>query len=418
MNENDKLLTKLRLVVMNFLEYAVWGAWLISLGAYLGSDTLQFTPIQIGSFFATMGIASLFTPALFGIIADKWIHEVRLTSLCHLLAGLSMILAAQQTTYEALYGCILLSVCFYMPTLGLTNSVAYTILGQSGLDTVRHFPPIRVFGTIGFIIAMIFVDMMGYKGGPEQLYVSAGLSFALALYMFTFPATAKPGVASAGKKSLKERLGLEAFGLFKDRQMAIFFLFCMGLGICLQITNGFANDYLTNHFGNDPQYAHTFGVQYSGTLISLSQISEAVCILLIPFFLKRYGIKVVMLISFVAWVLRFGFLGLGNPGDGVWLLLLSMLVYGVAFDFFNISGSLYVDKQVEPRLRSSAQGLFLMMTNGFGSFIGSYAAGYIVRYFGYPNAWFVFAGYALVITLLFYLLFDNASSRRTAQQTL
>ena len=411
---SDTFLTKLRLVIMNLLEYAVWGAWLISLGAYLGSDALQFSPIQIGSFFATMGIASLFTPALFGIIADKWIPEERLTSLCHIMAGAFMIVAAQQTTYEALYACILLSVCFYMPTLGLTNSVAYTVLGENDLDTVRHFPPIRVFGTIGFIIAMISVDALGFKTGPEQLYVSSGLSFALALYMFTFPATRKPKSAVREQQTLKQRLGLEAFELFKDRQMAIFFLFCMGLGICLQITNGFANDYLTNHFGSDPQYADTFGVRYSGTLISLSQISEAVCILLIPFFLKRYGIKVVMLISFLAWVLRFAFLGLGDPGSGVWLLVLSMLVYGVAFDFFNISGSLYVDKQVEPRLRSSAQGLFLMMTNGFGSFIGSYAAGYVVRYFGYPHSWFVFSGYALVITILFYFLFKNESSNRTA----
>lgn len=411
---SDTFLTKLRLVIMNFLEYAVWGAWLISLGAYLGSDVLQFSPIQIGSFFATMGIASLFTPALFGIIADKWIPEVRLTSLCHIMAGAFMIVAAQQTTYEALYACILLSVCFYMPTLGLTNSVAYTILGENGLDTVRHFPPIRVFGTVGFIIAMICVDAVGFKTGPEQLYVSAGLSFALALYMFTFPTSRKPKSAAPEQQTLKQRLGLEAFELFKDRQMAIFFLFCMGLGICLQITNGFANDYLTNHFGSDPQYANAFGVQYSGTLISLSQISEAICILLIPFFLKRYGIKVVMIISFMAWVLRFAFLGLGNPGSGVWLLVLSMLVYGVAFDFFNISGSLYVDKQVEPRLRSSAQGLFLMMTNGFGSFIGSYAAGYVVRYFGYPHSWFVFSSYALVITILFYFLFKNESSKRTA----
>lgn len=414
---SDTFLTKLRLVVMNFLEYAVWGAWLISLGAYLGSDALHFTPIQIGSFFATMGIASLFTPALFGIIADKWIPEERLISLCHLLAGGFMVLAAQQTTYEMLYACILASVCFYMPTLGLTNSVAYTVLGRKGLDTVRHFPPIRVFGTVGFIIAMICVDALGYKTGPEQLYVSAGLSFVLALYMFTFRPARKPQASTSEHRSLKERLGLEAFELFKDRQMALFFLFCVGLGICLQITNGFANDYLTNFFGKDPQYAGTFGVQYSGTLISLSQISEAVCILLIPFFLKRYGIKVVMLISFVAWVLRFGLLGMGDPGSGVWMLVLSMLVYGVAFDFFNISGSLYVDKQVEPRLRSSAQGLFLMMTNGFGSFIGSYAAGYVVRYYGYPHAWFVFAGYALVITVLFFFLFKNESSQRTAAST-
>lgn len=397
---------KLRLIVMNFLQFAVWGAWLISLGAYLGG-TLHFTGLQIGSFFATMGIASIFMPTLMGIVADKWIPAERLIALCHLFAGVLMIYAAQRVDYAGLYSFILLSVCFYMPTLGLTNSVAYSKLGEAKLDAVKHFPPIRVFGTIGFIVAMLIVDWTGAKLTHVQLYISAGLSFALGLYMLTFKPTPIVKVADTSDKGLVAKLGLEAFRLFRERRMAVFFIFSMLLGICLQITNGFANDYLVNHFGSMAEYADSFGVKYSSTLISLSQISEALCILLIPFFLKRFGIKVVMLISLFAWVLRFGFLGLGDPGSGVIFLILSMLVYGVAFDFFNISGSLYVDQNTDISIRSSAQGVFLMMTNGFGSFIGSYVAGWVVDGYGYPNSWFIFATYALVITTAFYFLFHD-----------
>lgn len=401
-----------KLIVMNFLEYAVWGAWLISLGVYLG--TLDFTGGQIGAFFATMGIASIFMPTLMGIVADKWIPDERLTSICHLIAGGLMIAAAQVTDFTSLYTLILLSVCFYMPTLGLTNATAYSALNRAGLDTVKHFPPIRVFGTVGFICAMLVVDNLGFKTSATQLYISAGLSFALAAWMFVFPSSRIIRKPRTGDEGLLEKLGLEAFRLFKRHDMAIFFLFSVLLGICLQITNAFANVYITG-FGEDPAYAGTFGVEHSGTLISLSQISEALCILMIPFFLKRFGIKAVMMISFMAWVLRFAFLGWGNPGDGVALLIFSMIIYGVAFDFFNISGSLYVDKQTSPELRSSAQGVFLMMTNGLGSTIGAYAAGFVVDRVGFPESWFIFAGYALVAGILFWLLFHDRSAVEASQ---
>lgn len=401
-----------KLIVMNFLEYAVWGAWLISLGVYLG--TLDFTGGQIGAFFATMGIASIFMPTLMGIVADKWIPDERLTSICHLIAGGLMIAAAQVTDFISLYTLILLSVCFYMPTLGLTNATAYSALNRAGLDTVKHFPPIRVFGTVGFICAMLVVDNLGFKTSATQLYISAGLSFALAAWMFVFPSSRIIRKPRTGDEGVLEKLGLEAFRLFKRHDMAIFFLFSVLLGICLQITNAFANVYITG-FGEDPAYAGTFGVEHSGTLISLSQISEALCILMIPFFLKRFGIKAVMMISFMAWVLRFAFLGWGNPGDGVALLIFSMIIYGVAFDFFNISGSLYVDKQTSPELRSSAQGVFLMMTNGLGSTIGAYAAGFVVDRVGFPESWFIFAGYALVAGILFWLLFHDRSAVETSQ---
>ncbi|MEG1838388.1 MAG: nucleoside permease [Bacteroidaceae bacterium] len=393
---------KFRLIIMNFLQYAIWGAWLISLGAYLGGG-LHFSGLQIGSFFATMGIASLFMPAIMGVIADRWVPAQKLLGICHLIAAIFMVAAASQSEYGPLYSLILCSVMFYMPTISLSNSVAYNALEKAGLDTVKAFPPIRVWGTVGFICAMIGVDLLDLTMSSGQLYMSAGIALFLGVYAFSLPACP---VCKIGKnQSWVDTLGLRAFALFKQKKMAIFFIFSMLLGVSLQITNAFANDYLTNFFGQNPSYQGTFGVEHANILISLSQVSETLCILLIPFFLRKFGIKKVMLISMFAWVLRFALLGAGNPGDGVWMLVLSMVVYGVAFDFFNISGSLYVDKETPSSIRSSAQGVFMIMTNGFGAFFGSYAAGKVVEMEGWPNSWYIFAAYALIVGVLFALIF-------------
>jgi len=393
---------KFRLVVMNFLQYAVWGAWLISLGAYLGGS-LKFEGFQIGSFFATMGIASLFMPGIMGIIADRWIPAQKLLGVCHFLAAAFLVLAAPMTDYSTLYSLILCSVMFYMPTIALSNSVAYNALTKGGFNTVKDFPPIRVWGTVGFIVSMIAVDLLGYAHSSFQLYMSAAIGFVLSIYSFTLPNCDIN--KNVEKKSWVDYMGLRAFTLFKQKKMAIFFVFSMMLGMSLQITNAFANDYLTNFFGKNVLYQGTFGVEHANILISLSQASETLCILLIPFFLRKFGIKKVMLISMVAWVLRFGLLGTGNPGGGVWMLVLSMIVYGVAFDFFNISGSLFVENETDSSIRSSAQGVFMIMTNGFGAFIGSYVAGWIVDLAGWPKSWFIFAGYSLLVAIVFGIVF-------------
>ena len=396
---------KFRLIVMNFLQYAVWGSWLISLGAYL-AVTRKFNSNEIGSFFATMGIASLFMPIVMGVIADRWVQAQRLLGVSHIIAAALMIVAANQTTYDSLYPMVLLSVMFYMPTIALSNTVAYNALNKANLDTVKAFPPIRVWGTIGFICAMWVVDLMGWGLKEYQLYLSAALGLALGLYCFTLPSCEVN--RNIKTKSWIDTLGLRAFSLFKEKKMAIFFIFSMMLGMSLQVTNAFADGYIKS-FGDvsvhGEQYLNTFGVKHSTILISLSQISETLCILLIPFCLKKFGIKNVMLISMFAWVLRFGLLGAGDPGAGVWMFVLSMIVYGVAFDFFNISGSLYVDKETAPEIRASAQGVFMIMTNGFGAFIGSYVAGAVVDKWAWPNSWYIFAGYALVVAILFALVF-------------
>ena len=317
-------------------------------------------------------------------------------------------------SYSVLFSIYTLSVAFYMPTLALSNSVAYTSLEQAGLDLVKSFPPIRVFGTVGFICTMITVSLIGVEATSGQFAISGGIGLLLALYAQTLPHC--PTAPKGEGKGLVEALGLKAFALFKERKMALFFVFSMFLGVSLQITNGFANPFISS-FGEIPAYAETFGVKHANILISLSQLSETLCILLIPFALRRFGIKIVMLIAMLAWVLRFAFLGLGDPGAGVWLFLLSMVVYGVAFDFFNVSGSLFVDKETDPSIRSSAQGLFMIMTNGIGATLGSLGAQAVVNHYvysehdahamlaGWSVSWYIFAAYAAVVALLFALLF-------------
>lgn len=410
---------KIRLIIMNFLQFAVWGAYLTSMGTYLTKIGLGS---HIGIFYAMQGIVSLFMPAILGIIADRWIPAQRLLGLSHLLAALFMVgagyygmTAGDTVSFPILFAFYSMSVAFYMPTLALSNSVAYTALDKARLDTIKAFPPIRTFGTIGFICSMWLVDLLKFQDNYMQFFTCAAWGVILAIYANTLPQCPVSRGGGGQQKSLVEALGLKAFLLFRQRKMAIFFIFSMLLGVSLQITNGFANPFITS-FGSIPEYADTFGVQHANLLISLSQISETCCILLIPFFLGRFGIKKVMLIAMIAWVLRFGLFGLGNPGSGVWMFILSMIVYGVAFDFFNVSGSLYVDKETDIAVRSSAQGLFIIMTNGLGATIGTLSAQWVVNQFvdfgsaepqvaGWSHAWFIFAAYALIVAILFSIVF-------------
>lgn len=411
---------------MNFLEFAVWGAYLTSMGNYLANHGMG---TNIGWFYSVQGIVSLFMPALFGIIADRWIPAQKALSLCHFIAGAFMIsasiyglIAGEAVLFAPLFTLYTLSVAFFMPTLALSNSVAYNALDVAGLDTVKDFPPIRVLGTVGFIATMWVVDLCGLQATSLQFAVSGGLSILLAFYALSLPACPVKGKPEK-KQSWVEAMGLEAFALFKEKKMAIFFVFSMLLGMCLQVTNGYANPFLDS-FKNIPDFTETFAVQHPNLLISISQICEAVCILFIPFFLKRFGIKTVMLLSMFAWVLRFGLFGAGNPSfPNVLLFVLSCIVYGFAFDFFNISGSLFVDKEARKELRSSAQGLFVMMTNGFGATIGTLAAQAIVNHFvyseevvnagaiatwtGWQTSWYIFAGFALVVALAFWAIFPK-----------
>ena len=409
---------KNRLIVMNFLIFAVWGAYLCSLGVYLGNINMGS---NIGAFFAVQGIVSLFMPALMGIVADKWIPAQKLLGICHLLCAAFIAAAGYvgmtnpEPTFNQLFWFYAASVAFFMPTIALGSSVSYNALVGAGLDTVKAYPPIRVFGTVGFILSMWIVDLTGAKENYMQFFISAIWGVILGIYSFTLPNC--PVNKNNDSKSLVDALGLKAFALFKEKRMAIFFIFSFLLGKCLQVTNGFAGTFLGD-FGNIPEYADSFAVKHNIILSSLSQVSETLCILLIPFFLKRFGIKIVVLIAMLAWCLRFGFFAIGDPGNGVWLFILSMIVYGVAFDFFNISGSLFVDKETDSNIRSSAQGVFMMMTNGLGATVGSFAAQEIVnrsayvydatdpmRMTGWSDAWYIFSAFALVVAIAFIFLF-------------
>ena len=409
-----------RLIVMNILQWAVWGSYLTSMGSYLASVGRA---TRIGIFYSMQGIVSIFMPTLMGIVADKFIPAQRLLGLCHGIAGAAMagagiygMTAGSDISFGILFGLYTLSVAFYMPTIALSNSVAYNILEKNGFDTVKDFPPIRVFGTVGFILAMLFVNFMTngngvqYQHSYNQFIVSGICGIAMLLYCFTLPECPCNKEAGSGQ-TLSERFGLNAFSLFKDKQMAIFFIFSMLLGVALQITNGFANPFIS-HFQEVPAFADTWGARNANALISISQISETLGILLIPISMRLFGIKKVMLIAMFAWVLRFGLFGAGDPGSGVWMLILSMIVYGVAFDFFNISGSLYVNMRTTSKIQNSAQGLFMLMTNGIGATIGTLSAQVVVNHFVYnaaePNwsaAWYAFAAYAVVVAILFMVLF-------------
>ena len=423
MNKNS---ITVKLILMNFMEFAVWGAYLTSLGRYLGG--IGMGP-QIKWFFAMQGIVSIFMPALMGIVADRHIQAQKVMSLCHGLAGIFMIAAGaycmsagSAIQFTPLFTLYSFSVAFFMPTIALSYSVAYNALESAGKDPVKDFPPIRVFGTVGFIISMLATNFVKIGGTAmqdsyTQLISSGILSLVLAAYALSLPACpTKKGVEG---QSLAESLGLKAFALFKDRQFAIFFIFSMLLGASLQITNGYANTFLGS-FGRNPAFADTFAVKNSNALISISQISETLCILLIPVCMKKFGIKKVILIAMFAWVLRFGFFGLGAPDmPGVLLFVLSCIVYGVAFDFFNISGSLYVNMNAEKEIRSSAQGLFMLMTNGLGATIGTLAAGAVVEACGcftnpsgWHKAWFIFAAYSFVIAILFWILFKDTKKQK------
>jgi MFS transporter, NHS family, xanthosine permease len=404
---------KLRLTGLSFLQFFVWGIWLISLGGYMFANFNN--PIdpslgsKVGNTYGTMGWASLFMPALMGILADKYLRAEIVLGICHILGGASLYYASTVTNASDMYWAIFMVSCFYMPTIALSNSVSYSILSKNNFDIQKSFAPIRVWGTVGFIVAEWAVDLLKWTQNSNQFYFAAVAGVCTGLYCFTLPPVETNKTTE--KKSFATRLGLDAFQLFKSSMMAKFFLFAMFLGAALQITNMFGNPFLGD-FGKIPEYANSFAVKHSNILISLSQISETLFILAIPFFLKRFGIKQVMLISMVAWVLRFGLFGVGNPGSGLPLLVLSMIVYGMAFDFFNISGSLFVDREAKPGIRASAQGLFMLMTNGLGAILGGLFAGKVVDHFSdaagnknWQNIWFTFAAYALVIAVLFLAMF-------------
>ena len=403
---------KNRLTLMSFLQFFVWGAWLITVGNYWFA-TKQWSGAEFSAIFSTLGLSSILMPALTGIIADRWVNAEKLYGILHILGGLALCYLPQVDNPTTFYWVIFGAMLCYMPTISLSNSVAYNILKNNNYDVVKVFPPIRVWGTIGFIAAMWLTNLTGNKASANMFYISAFAAIVLGIYAFTLP-QCPPQKLIDKDTSFAKKLGLDAFKLFGTYKMAIFFIFSMFLGAALQLTNMYGDVYLSE-FGTMPEYAQSFIVQKSTLIMSISQFSETAFILAIPFFLKRFGIKQVMLISMLAWVLRFGFFAYGDPSfGGTFLIIMSCIVYGMAFDFFNISGSLFIETTTDSSIRSSAQGLFMMMSNGFGAFFGGIISGQVIDTFfthdgvrDWHNIWLAFAAYALVIALAFSVLFKH-----------
>lgn len=410
---------KIRLIIMNFLQFFIWGSWLITIGAYwfqtlpvLYPDQ-QWTGTAFGALFSTMGWAALVMPSLLGIIADKWINAERLLGLSHLAGAVCLFILPTIDNPTTMFWVLLANMAFYMPTISLAITVGYSSLKKAGLDVIKEYPPIRVWGTIGFIAAMWTVSLMQIEKTAGQFYLASAAAFVLGLYAFTLPKCPPEGKASQST-SMIESLGLNAFSLFKQSRIAIFFIFSMLLGAALQLTNAYGDTFL-HDFAKIPEFEHTLAVEYPAIIMSISQISETLFILAIPFFMKRFGIKNVMLMSMFAWVLRFGLFAYGDPAGGLWMIVLSCIVYGMAFDFFNISGSLFLETQTSPKIRASAQGVFMMMTNGVGAILGSMISGWAIQKF-YTNPdnslqwkeiWIAFAVYSFIIGVLFIFLFND-----------
>ena len=362
---------------------------------------------KIGTLFATQGIAAFIMPTIVGIIADRWVNSERIFGILHLLGAVCLFMASRATDFGQLYLYMFLNALVFMPTIGLSYSVCYSIMAKNRMDTVKNFPPIRMWGTVGFIVAMWIVNLAGWGTSPNQLLLASASALFLGVYAFTLPASL-PTRAKKGSSWIS-MLGLDALVLLKERKMAVFFIFATLLGVCLQITNSYGSTFIGSF--NDT-YSDSFAVKYNNIFLSISQISEALFILAIPFILRKFGIKTVILMSVGAWILRFGLFGIGNPaGLGMVWLTLSMIIYGMAFDFFNIAGSLFIEKETPAKFRASAQGMLMMVTIGLGSIIGNYAAEFVINHYtrdgqtNWTTCWFIFAAYALVVGVLFAIFF-------------
>jgi NHS family xanthosine MFS transporter len=414
---------KFRLILMNFMQFFIWGAWLLTIGAYC-SQVKHWSFSEFGAIFSTMGISSIFMPAITGIIADRFINAEKLYGILHILGAGVLCALPMVTNPSTFFWVMLLNMAFYMPTLSLSITVAYSALKRQNIDVVKEFPSIRTWGTVGFIAALWTVSITHNETSANQFYIAAAIALTLGIYSFTLP-KCPPLLNKASKKTFINSLGLNAFALFKSPRFAIFFAFSLLLGAALQLTNAYGDTFI-HDFNKTPAYKDSIAVKYPAIIMSISQISETLFILAIPFFLRKFGIKYVMLFSMIAWVLRFGLFAFGDPTGGLWMIILSCIVYGMAFDFFNISGSLFVETQASPEIRGSAQGLFMMMVNGFGAYFGSRISGFVIdKYYILPNKsydwhgiWLSFAAYALIIAIIFPFVFrykHNAALKHAIQ---
>ncbi|MDE6272173.1 MAG: MFS transporter [Muribaculaceae bacterium] len=430
---------KIRLAILYFLQFGVWGCYLTSIGQFLGSAGLG---AYISWFYAAIGIVSILTPPLFGRLADKSISPHRLLSFSHLIAAILMTglwvytISYPQPGFTITYLLYAGFLAFYMPTMALANTVTFRLLENTGHDTITSFPSIRIWGTVGFIAAMWLVNSAYWDDGSlhftlsdssdhahlrfqynaMQLLCSGLVGFIAGFYSLTLPRLSGSQRIIASTRKTQSNLFLNATSLFSIREIRLFLIFVILSGVCLQISNGFVTPYITQ-FMASPEYAGSLAAGNATMLFSISQISEALCIFLVGICMKRTGIRWVYAIGLLAWCLRFMFLGLGNPDKGVSLLIGSMIIYGIAFNFITIAGHLHIQQIAPTKMKGFAQGIMMLMSNGIGATSGILIAGSIVNHWCHWEIvsvgdsslrlftgewiipWSIFAGYAFLIAI-------------------
>jgi nucleoside transporter len=393
---------KIRLALMMFLEYFIWGAWYVTLGTWLG-QSLHFTGQEIALAAGTTAIGAIVSPFFIGLIADRLFATQKVLAVLHGLGAIFLFLAASQSLFGPVYFLVLLYAGCYMPTLALTNSLAFRQMRDPKLE----FGPIRVLGTAGWIIAGLCIGSFRLEATAMPLRIAALASLILALYSLTLPDT--PPLARSTKFSLQSVFPVEAAILFRERSFAIFALASLLICVPLQFFYAFTNLFLNE-----------IGVKNAAGKMTGGQMSELFCMLLIPWFFRRLGVKYMLIAGMLAWTIRYLLFAYGNSGQGMWMLWIGILLHGICYDFFFVTGQIYIDRKAPPVLRAAAQGLITLITYGAGMLLGSWLSGNVVDLYAHtaPGGatvhawrpiWLISAGCAVVVLLLFLVTFSDTT---------
>jgi len=393
---------RLKLSVMMFLEYFIWGAWYVTMGTWLGA--LGFSGEQIGLTYGTTALAAMISPFFVGMIADRFFATQRLLAVLHLAGGAFLFYASTQTVFWPLYTAVLIHTLFYMPTLALTNSLSFRQMRDPG----REFPPVRVLGTIGWIVAGLVVGTLGVEATGRPMQLAAAGSALMAVFCLLLPHTPPQ---STGSVRVRDVLGLDALELMKDRSFAVFVIGSFLVCIPLQFYYAFANPFF-----------NAIGVTNAAGKMTMGQMSELVFMLLMPWFFRRLGVKQMLLVGMAAWVARYVLFAYGDNGPLVWMLYLGILLHGICYDFFFVTGQIYVDQKAPPNVRAAAQGFITFVTYGVGMLIGSWLSGRVVDSYAtsggsghdWQHIWLVPAAMAAVVLVLFALFFRASDRAETA----